>query len=186
MRKLFLRHRPKHITLIFGRVRRLAKQIPSAGFVVGDPRIVTCYDPITPQFAGATKQRVEFQKAVAIDAWIWRSAVFVGVDETVDHTFAKTIRKIKNVIGNSQTHGNAARVLNVVERTTGMFFLNADFFVSVKFHGHADAIVSTLFHHERGNRRIHATAHGNQYFFHAPRLRSFQTDILINYLFIIH
>ena len=82
-------------------VDSLTQQIAAFGFVVADLGIVAGNNIVAAKLLRTHEELVKFQVAVAVDAGVRRSAVNVGIDETVDNVVLEAFSKVENVIGHA-------------------------------------------------------------------------------------
>ena len=118
------------------------------------------------QLLHALIQSLKFQVAIAVNAGVGRTAVSVGIYETIHNLFFEICREIKDVIRHMQTISNTARIFYIVQRAACFFPFDAGLFVLKQFHCDAGACISFLLHQQCGYRAVYAAAHGDQSFFH--------------------
>ena len=164
VRQLLLRERVEHVALVLQGVDRLTQQITAFGFIIADLRIVAGNNIVAAKLLRTHEELVKFQVAVAVDAGVWRSAVDVGIDKTVDNVVLEAFSKVENVIGHAEAGRYATCVGYVVDRAAAVGLRNADILVGKKLHGYACAFVALLEHHQCGNAGINAAAHGDYCF----------------------
>ena len=79
-------------------------------------------DTANIKLARAAIQFVEFQKTVAVYAWVRGFAVFVCTYKLIDDFRIETVGKIKNVVRYAEATCDTSCILHIVKRTAGMSF----------------------------------------------------------------
>ena len=74
--------------------------------------------------------------------------------------------KIEHVVRHIHLIGYASGILNIVQGTAGLFPVDTDIFVVVKFHGSADALVTGFLCQKSCHGAVYTAAHCYDRFFH--------------------
>ena len=121
-------------------------------------------DTVAAQLPGTLQQLAEFQKTVAVDAGIGRSAGIVGVNEFIHNLPIEVVSEIKNIVGDFQPPRHRAGILHIVQGAAGFAAIGSSGLPGVQPHGGTDAVAALLFHQQGSHGAVHAAAHSNQGF----------------------
>ena len=124
------------------------------------------YNIIVADLLHAVKHFIKFQISVTVDTWIRGAAVFVGIYKPVHNLCMEICGKIKHVVRHIHLIGYASGILNIVQGTAGLFPVDTDIFVVVKFHGSADALVTGFLCQKSCHGAVYTAAHCYDRFFH--------------------
>ena len=87
--QLLLREHIEDVALILAPVQRLAK-LPAPGTpILCDPGVMAGHEAVKAFFQSQRKQQIEFQAAIADDAWIRRPSDFILPDKVLNDCFFK-------------------------------------------------------------------------------------------------
>ena len=162
MRQLFLTQHIQHIALALAVVYCLFQQPAPRCRIIRNARIMPGDHIVQPALPGKVQQLVKFHIAVAVNAWVGRTAVFIDADEFFDDLILEVRRKVQHFIGDIQLKRHLGGIVDVPLGTAGMKAPQPDILVAVQPHRCADAIIALLCHQVRSHRAVHAAAHGNQ------------------------
>ena len=168
--ELILRERIQNVALILCIIGRLAKNPATLFFVVFVDGVVTRYDVVKLQFLCSVHELIKLDISVAVNARVRRSAVAICVNESLDNLQFEIIGIIENIIRYTESVCNAPCVLNIVERTAGLFLFYPDILVIVKLHRYAYRFIALLSYQISSDGAVNSAAHGNHSLFHGSTL----------------
>ena len=142
MCQLFLGQHIEHIGLILGVVHCFFQKIASSVLIIFHSCVMSGYNIIVADLLHTVEHFVKFQITVTVDTWIGCASVFVGLHKTIHNFCMEICGKIKYVVRHIHLISHASGILHIVQGTTGLFPVDTDIFVVVKFHGSADALVT--------------------------------------------
>ena len=87
----------------------------------------------------------------------------VLVYEVVDDGGLELAFEVEDVVGDADCRGDAARVVQVVERAAASEAVGHALALVVQLHGEPDHVVAGVGQPRGGNRRVHAPGHRNNY-----------------------
>src|SRR5207253_6087876 len=119
--ELLLAKLVEHVGLVLALVDGAAQPI-AAGTLI-DARVVAGRQKIGAQRQRLAQEETELDRLVAANAGIGRTSLQVRLREGVDDGRPKVVLEVQDVIGNSQPVGDAAGVLDRVERATAMMLV---------------------------------------------------------------
>ena len=134
------------------------------------------YNIIVANLLHAVKHFIKFQISVTVDTWIRGAAVFVGIYKPVHNLCMEICGKIKHVVRHIHLIGYASGILDIVQGTAGLFPVDTDIFVVVKFHGSADALVTGFLCQKSCHGAVYTAAHCYDCFFHLYLILTFPDD----------
>ena len=119
VRELRLVEREQEVRLILGRIRSALQAIPAGRRIQIHARVMAGRDEVRAHAFGPGDEGRELQVAVAVHARNRRPAGGVLVDEVGDDRIARTALEIDDVVGDADACGDAAGVVEVVNRAAG-------------------------------------------------------------------
>src|SRR5687767_406847 len=91
----------------------------TSGFLIdADPRVMSCRHHFSPVGHRSIEQRGKFQVAVAVHAWNRRASGNVFAYEVRHDRPLELALEIDDVVGNVETAGHTAGVMQIVEAAT--------------------------------------------------------------------
>ena len=138
------------------------QQIPFFLPVVFDPGIVAGDHIFHALLVCILHQTVEFQIAVAVDAGVGRTAIFIDADKLLHNLLSKLRRKIRHGMGDIQLKRHLGGVVDIRLAAAGVGEAAPDIRIAEQAHGHAHAVVALPQHQPRRHGAVHAAAHGDE------------------------
>src|SRR5262249_17469225 len=97
---------------------------------------------------------------IAVNARDRSLTVDIAFCEAVDHCLLEAVLVIENVVRNTNSFRNSARIVNILARATGTLTMDRGA-VIVELQGDADDIVTLCLEQGGGHRRVDAPRHGD-------------------------
>ena len=126
------------------------------GVVPGGDRIAVVEPP------GATRQRAELDRAVAVDTRAGRLPRLIRVKEWLQHASPELTLEVEDVEGDAELAGDAPGVLRGVQRAAALLELAVAVGDVVQAHPDADGLDALVVEQRRRDRRIDAAGHRHQ------------------------
>ena len=162
MRKLFLREHIQDVALILALIYGLQK-LPASRFLTEtDAGIVPGHDTIEALPQRVLKQRVEFQKTVAVDAGIRCASRLVFRNKFADDLLFEKPGKADRFVWDAQLMAHEGCVVFIPVGAAALWVLALKRGGAVQAHRRAGTVVPCLSHQQSGDRAVHAAAHGDQ------------------------
>ena len=164
--ELILRQTEQKIGLILGAIGRTLEQPAAALLIELHPSVVAGGQRIGANLLGDDQQLIELQMIVAQAARNGSASGEILLHEGTHHFALKTVFVIDHVIRNADGLGDAARVINIVERAAasldrlGHAVVAGQAALVPELHGQADDVVSLGAQHGRDGRGIDSARHG--------------------------
>ena len=147
--ELILRQREQEVRLVLARIGAALQQPPTVCRLL-DPRIMACRDLLGAKPERAIEQRRKLQIAVAMGAGQRRSSGGVLPNEVGDDAVAKLLLEVDDIVGKANNGRDAARVVEIVERTAPAPCLLAAALV-VQLHRQTNHVMTLLGEQRRGD-----------------------------------
>jgi hypothetical protein len=96
---------------------------------------------------------------VALNARVWRKAIYVSFHIWVNNVLVEVIRKVENQVIDAQLLCNAPRIIYVGNRAATGVALAAP-----EAHGDSNYFMTSIFEFGCSDRRIDASRHGHEHF----------------------
>jgi hypothetical protein len=130
--------------------------------------VVAGGDALGADGAGGLEQSIELEVVVAERAGNGRAAVQILVDKGADDILLEALLLVDDVIGNSEVLGDAAGVVDVIERAAaaglgrvGDAVLAGEARLVPELEGEADDRVARVGEHGRNRRGVDSSGHGD-------------------------
>src|SRR6266403_686874 len=165
--QLLLRKAEEEVGLVFGLVGWTLQQ-PAVKLLVEDHLgVMARRNLIGANLPGYNKKLVKLQVIVAETARDRRASGKILLDERTNHIALKALLVIDHVVGDTQGLGNAACIVDVVDRTAaaldgfGHAFVSGETALVPELHGQADDVVAFGTQHGRDGRGVNSSRHGD-------------------------
>src|SRR6266404_9484097 len=165
--QLLLRKAEEEVRLVFGLVG-WALQQPAVNLLVKDDLgIMAGCDFVGANLLRHNKKLVKLQVIVAETAGDRCTPGKILLDERTHHIALKALFVIDHVVGDANGLGNAASIVDIVDRTAaaldgfGHAFVSGETALVPELHGQADDVVASGTQHGRDDRGVNSSRHGD-------------------------
>ena len=164
--ELVLREAEEEIGLVLAVIDATAHLPAAAGGVEGDAGVVAGGDALGADAVGHVEKLVELDEVVAEGAGDGRAAGEVLVDEGLDDLALEALFEVDDVVGNAELLGDAAGVVDVVERAaaSGCAALGNEIGQAAlvpQLHGQADDAAALAVQQTGDGGAVDAAGHGD-------------------------
>ena len=188
VRELLLSERIQHIGLILAAVLWTFQQKAPPLLVVLVHGIVSRSYIVIAQLLRSPEHFVELHMAVALYAWIGRSAAYVAVCELLHNVLAEIVLKVEYKMLEAKSVCNAPCILHVRQRTAGLALLLCLGYILIgkELQRYAHDFITSVTEQHCRYGAVHSSAHSYHYLFHlyAP-LKTARANIVRPKLFVL-
>ncbi len=163
--QLLLRKTEQEVRLILRGINRTLQQPAPTNSILFDSRVMSSCQHFGADLSRSNQQLIELKVIVAETARNRCSSRKVFLHKWTNYVVLETLLLVHYVIRNLQLLGDAARIVNVVDRTTASLHGFGHSFVSSQpplipqLHRQAHNVVAFGTQHRRNGRRIHSARH---------------------------